>query len=70
MESVYITKRGKVWHTSRDCKWLRAAHDNAVGLGRAVYPVREVTRREVGRRAPCRVCRNGGEPPKRGKGNG
>lgn len=70
METVYISKRGKVYHSNRNCLWLRNTRDLAEMLGRRIHPVMAVTPGEAGRRVACRVCANGGESPKRGKGNG
>lgn len=70
MERVFISKKGKVYHTDPDCRWMGTTRANARTLGRTVHPLREVAPSEVGRRTPCRVCLNGGESPKRGKGKG
>lgn len=68
METVWISKRGKVYHTDRDCLWMRNTRKSASLLGREVHPLQEVKPSEVGRRVECRVCRNAGEPPLRGPG--
>lgn len=67
METVWISKRGKVYHTDRDCLWMTTTRSSARSLGRTVHPLQEVRVSEVGRRVACRVCINGGESPKRGK---
>lgn len=70
MEMVYMSKKGKVYHTNRNCEWMNQTRSIAFVLGRKVHPLQTVKPGEVGRRTPCRVCANGGESPKRGNGNG
>lgn len=69
METVYMSKRGKVYHTNRNCRWMRNTRDVAETLGRKIHPLMAVTPDKAGRRVACRVCANGGESPRRGKAN-
>lgn len=67
-EQVYVTKRGKVYHTDRGCEWLYSTQSVALYMGRAVHDVRSVPLAKVGKRPQCRVCANGGTSPKRESG--
>ena len=65
-EQVYVTKRGKVYHTDRHCTWLSSTQSVAWYIGRTTHEVRGVPLATVGKRPLCRVCANGGTSPLRG----